>query len=65
MLGKEVDLNAYTEKFVEITDYYPLLPNEKIVDVAAGKQFIVVVTDTGRVYGSGNGLYRDIPGIRS
>jgi len=45
MLGKDIEVNAYAHSFVEIKDFYPLAPNEKIVDVAGGKHFMVVVSD--------------------
>jgi len=64
MLGKEVEVNAYAEKFVEIKNLFPMAAAEKIVDVAGGKHFMVVVTDLGNVFSSGYLLYRSIPAIR-
>jgi alpha-tubulin suppressor-like RCC1 family protein len=55
--GKDVEVNAYMEKFNEITNIYPMDTDEKIVDVAGGRNFITVVTDKGNVYASGSNFY--------
>jgi alpha-tubulin suppressor-like RCC1 family protein len=64
MLGKDVEVNAYTDKFFEIKNLFPMAAGEKIVDVAGGKHFLVVVTDLGNVFASGYMLYRALSAIR-
>ena len=57
------DSECFTnQKFVEIdNEFYPRQnKNDKFVDVALGKKFIVLCTEGGKVYGSSYYLYRYI-----
>ena len=64
MLGSGYDeTECFTnQKFVEVdNDFYPRQnKNDKFVDVALGKKFIVLCTESGEVYGSSYYLYRYI-----
>jgi alpha-tubulin suppressor-like RCC1 family protein len=51
------------EKFHEITNIYDMQEkDEKIEDVAGGRNFIIVVTNKGNVYASGSSFYGSISG---
>ena len=50
---------AYADNFYEIPqDFYPMEAGDKIVDMAAGKKFIIVVTAKGQLFASGYTFYR-------
>ena len=50
MLTSDVDKNAYVDKFHAIpNDLFPKEEADKIVDVALGKNFIVICTESGKM----------------
>lgn len=57
-------MNQWVEKFHEVVDFYPIASDDKIVDCAGGKHFMVVVTKKGKCYASGFQMYRAIDEIR-
>ena len=46
------DVNAFMDKFYDITSNFPLESDEKIIDIDVGK-FIVAVTNKGNLYATG------------
>jgi len=57
LIGIETDKTQHTDKFYEITSYWPVNHEEdKIVDCDGGRDFIIVCTASGKVYASGSSL---------
>ena len=45
-------------KFVELPeDFFPRDKTDEIIDISAGRHFTVIVTKSGKVYGSGSRLF--------
>jgi alpha-tubulin suppressor-like RCC1 family protein len=64
MVGKDIEVNQWCDKFYEVQNLFPLSSNEKIIDVDGGKHFMIIVTDAGKVYTSGYMMYRTVSEIR-
>ena len=64
MVGKDVDTNAYVDKFYEIENLYPLEAGDKLIDLDGGKHFMIAVSEKGKVYTSGYMMYRVVAPIR-
>lgn len=61
MLGSGFDTSSCEEKFIEVPkDFYPIEEGDKIIDVSLGKKWMCVVTEKGKVWGSGYVYYRYI-----
>ena len=43
-IGRDVELNAYVNKFYDVTDHFPLESDDKIISADGGKHFIVLCT---------------------
>jgi alpha-tubulin suppressor-like RCC1 family protein len=64
MVGKDIDTNAYCDKFYEIVNLWPLASDDKLIDVDGGKHFMVACSQKGKVYASGYMFYRAVSEIR-
>ena len=45
MLGADIEVNQYAKEFFEIKNFFPMEQDEKLIDVAGGKHFMVAVSD--------------------
>ena len=51
-------MDEHVNAFTEIPeDFFPKNADDKIVDISSGRHFNVIVTESGKVYGSGSSLY--------
>ena len=65
MLSSRVSSSDYANEFRKVDDkLFPKGEDDKIVDVTLGKNFIIVVTESGECYGAGYYFYRYIGGCR-
>lgn len=53
-IGKDIEVNAYVDKFYDVTEHFPLESDDKIISADGGKHFIVLCTQKGKVYAAGN-----------
>ena len=59
MLGDNVGNSEKLNQFYEVrADLFPRDQSDKITDVSLGKHFIMIVTESGKVYGSGYVFHR-------
>lgn len=65
MVGKDVDVNQWKHQFTEIKDFYPMDAGEGVIDVAGGKHFMLVLSTSNKLYGSGSTFWSAVSGVRS
>lgn len=59
MVGSEVNRNDHNEHFWQLPEnFFQMEEGDRIVDVAAGKHFVAVTSEQGKVYASGYIFYR-------
>ena len=59
-VGRDIEINAYADKFYDVTEHFPLESDDKIISADGGKHFIVLCTQKGKVYAGGRVMWNAV-----